>query len=105
MSALDAARLNVRRAGHDVTLLNGLTDLSGTAPERERDTGRHASAAKNCSRNATDPLGFQRQGHYREIRDQACTDPYPSGSNGCERKTCANALLRILSRLLRRDQG
>jgi len=35
LSALDAARLNVQRAGHDLALLNGLEGLRGSSEDRE----------------------------------------------------------------------
>ncbi len=46
LSALDAARLNVQRAGHDLALLNGLDGLragSGGSDERSVSDGEEAS--------------------------------------------------------------
>ncbi len=43
-SALDAAQLNVRRAGHDPALLNGLQGLQGTL----HDEGRRQEGAENA---------------------------------------------------------
>ena len=44
LSALDAARLNVQRAGHDLALLNGLDGLRGTG-NTEDNHDREESAA------------------------------------------------------------
>ena len=43
LSALDAARLNVRRAGHDLALLDGLDGVRGSASRATRRTRRGGS--------------------------------------------------------------
>ena len=54
MSALDAARLNVRRAGHDLTLLDGLSGLSGlsgvlgAAADRAGEPAHRSEAAADA---------------------------------------------------------
>ena len=47
LSALDAARLNVQRAGHDLALLNGLGELRGT-PENSEDRGNGTNREQLC---------------------------------------------------------
>jgi stage V sporulation protein SpoVS len=49
LTALDAARLNVRRAGHDLALLNGLHGLHGLHNEHSVDHGDGEEAAELAS--------------------------------------------------------
>jgi len=53
LSALDAARLNVQRAGHDLTLLDGLGGMhSRISQNRERDREESADLASPLSQLA-----------------------------------------------------
>jgi hypothetical protein len=56
MSALDAARLNVQRAGHDLSLLNGLSDLDGLGLRSGANREESAASASPLSLNELIPL-------------------------------------------------
>ncbi|HEV8192306.1 MAG TPA: hypothetical protein VGP82_12635, partial [Ktedonobacterales bacterium] len=79
LSALDAARLNVQRAGHDLALLNGLDEMrSGSGGSDERDgeeTAVTASPLPQLSQMV--PLGSASDGERSTVVTVALTERLP----------------------------
>src|SRR5215475_11503375 len=77
VSALEAARLNVRRAGHDASLLDGLDRLTGLDGLMRLEVGAGAGRAMSEGTRRADRAGSERE---TALEVAANGGPLPPGS-------------------------
>ena len=77
LSALDAARLNVQRAGHDLALLNGLDGLRGSSEAQETTRDREEPAALASPLSQLVPVGSTGDGERSAVVTVALTEGLP----------------------------